>query len=182
MKRLVILTLLALYCGIAGAPESRADADLKPAAFFGTYQGSGVSSNRDSIYFAVTPRTFDVVIRQAANGFEVSWTTLIRRGGDPDNPDERQKKATRRFVATSNPQIFRGADSADATAGGVQSWARIEGATLSVYEMRVLASGAYDVQKYDRTVTAEGMTLVYTRLRDGEPVRTVKGRLARTGN
>ncbi|MBM3487672.1 MAG: hypothetical protein FJX67_13745 [Alphaproteobacteria bacterium] len=35
--------------------QSRAPAPLSPAAFHGTFQGSGVASNDDSLYFSASP-------------------------------------------------------------------------------------------------------------------------------
>lgn len=42
--------------------------------------------------------------------------------------------------------------------------------------MVVLDDGRYELQQYDRTLTGQGMELVFRRLRDGEQARTVKGR------
>ncbi len=39
--------------------------------------------------------------------------------------------------------------------------------------------GGYEVQSYARTLTAQGMDLVYGRVRDGDTVRTVKGKLVK---
>jgi len=43
-------------------------------------------------------------------------------------------------------------------------------------------AGTYELQQYDRTLTGLGMNLTFERLRDGDQVRVVKGRLAKTGN
>ena len=41
--------------------------------------------------------------------------------------------------------------------------------------------GGYELTTYDRTLTGVGMDFEFRRLRDGEPVRTVSGRLVKTG-
>ena len=41
--------------------------------------------------------------------------------------------------------------------------------------------GAYQLQRYERKLVGTGMELTFTRLKDGEQVRTVKGRLVKTG-
>ena len=78
MKWAVSLTAVFL---LLIAPGRINAADLPVSAFFGTYSGGGVAENEDSIYFAVTARDMDVVIRPAGAGFNVTWTSVIRRGG-----------------------------------------------------------------------------------------------------
>ena len=65
--------------------------------------------------------------------------------------------------------------------GGELSWARITGNTLTVFLMSVRDDGAYELQQYDRKILPTGMELVFTRLRDRDTVRTVKGRLVKVG-
>ena len=47
--------------------------------------------------------------------------------------------------------------------------------------MVINESGAYQLQRYERKLSGSGMELTFTRLKDGEKVRTVKGRLIKTG-
>jgi hypothetical protein len=65
--------------------------------------------------------------------------------------------------------------------GGELSWARVIGNTLTVFLMSVRKDGAYELQQYDRKILPTGMELVFTRVRDGDTVRTVKGRLVKVG-
>ena len=83
-----LITVLAIVFLFSFGANAK---NLKIDAFFGEFQGSGVSENRDSIYFGVTVRDFGVVIRPVDQGFEVEWTTVIRRGGNPNKPKIRQK-------------------------------------------------------------------------------------------
>ena len=46
--------------------------DLAPAAFYGTFQGSGFAENKDSIYFGTTVRNLDVIIASSGSGFSVT--------------------------------------------------------------------------------------------------------------
>ena len=78
-----LITVLAMVCLFSFGSNAK---NLKIDAFYGEFQGSGVSENRDSIYFGVTVRDFGVVIRPVDTGFEVEWTTVIRRGGNPNKP------------------------------------------------------------------------------------------------
>ncbi len=178
-----VLTEAAVALLLLGAVPASAQQDLPIAAFFGTYEGGGVAENADSQYFAVTARDFDVVIGRAADGgFTVAWTTVIRGGGNPAQPNLRHRKATRSFAPVGTKGLFRAADSGDPLAGKPLSWARIKGQTLSIYELQIDQDGTFELTRYDRSVSGTGMVLSFTRSRDGEPVRTVKGRLARIGN
>lgn len=169
----------AVILGLAASFTARA-ADLPISAFFGTFAGGAVAENADSIYFRVTARDTDVVIHPADKGFSVTWTSVIRRGGDPGNPKVRRKSTTRRFIGSGKPGMYRAATSGDPLSGKEMCWARIRGQSLIVYQMVVGDDGAYQIQRYERTLNATGMQLVFTRLRDGERVRTVKGRLVKT--
>ena len=184
MKRISHLAALVLAAAVLSAPVTAAAGIDQPAsAFFGTFTGTGIAKNRDSIYFAVTVRDLDVRIHPAAGGgFQVNWTTVIRGGGDAARPDIRRKSTTRTLIPAGTPGTFRCADSGDPLAGKVLCWARIRGATLSLFLMTVDEAGTYELQQYDRTLTGTGMTLTFKRLRDGDEVRVVKGRLAKTGN
>lgn len=159
-----------------------AAADLSIRAFYGKFQGGAVAQNEDSIYFGVTARDTDVEIAPADIGFKVTWTSVIRRGGDPSNPNVRRKTSMRTFRATERGGVWQAVESKNPIDGGELCWARINGNTLSVYLMVVGENGAYEVQKYDRTLTGSGMELVFTRIRDGDRVRTVKGRLIKVAN
>jgi hypothetical protein len=166
---------------VVTTPGARAQVqDLPMAAFFGTFQGGGVAENEDSAYFGVTARDFDVVIEADQSGFAVTWTSVIRSGGNPANPDVRRKSATKKFRATPMEHVYRATDSGDPLTGGELCWARIMGNTLTVYIVTVRKGGAYEIQQYDRSLTGGGMDLVFKRIRDGEEVRTVKGKLVKT--
>ena len=169
-------SLLAVLALIVLVSPVRAQ-DLTIAAFFGTFKGGGVAENRDSIYFGITVRDFDVSIRPAGNGFSVEWATIIRKGGDPNNPDVRRKAQTATFVPTGQPGVYRATDLADPLSGGRYTWARLEGSTLMVYIMTIDAKGRYSVQSYARTLHPSGMDFVFQRIRDGDELRTVKGKL-----
>jgi hypothetical protein len=176
MKRFLFVAVAWL---IAVAP-AQAQKALSPAAFYGVWTGSGVAENRDSVYFAVTQRDLDVTIKPAGNGFTVSWTTVIRKGGDPARPNVRQRETTLTLQPTARPRVWRAAESGDAIAGQPMAWARIVGQTLTVYRMTVQATGAFEIEQYDRTLTGTGMDLKFTLRRDREPVRTVNAKLIKT--
>jgi hypothetical protein len=162
---------------IAAAAPATAQ-NLSIAAFYGTFQGNGVAENEDSAYFAMTPRDFDVAIAPADNGFTITWTSVIREGGDPKAPNVRRKSTTRAFTSTGKG-MFRAVDSGDPVKGEEASWARIRKNTLTVYAMTVDPDGTYQMQRYDRTLSGTGMDLTFTRTKDGERTRRVKGKLVK---
>ena len=154
-------------------------ADLSIKAFYGKFQGGGVAENDDSLYFGVTARDFDVDIQPAGSGFSVTWTSVIHTGGTPGKPEARRKTSVRTFNAIGRAGIWRADESKDPVGGGELCWARIKDNTLTVYLMVVRDDGAYELQQYDRTLLPTGMEMTFTRLRDGEKVRRVKGRLVK---
>ncbi len=179
MRRLHLRLAVCLALLFTGGAHA-ADLDIK--AFYGEFRGGGVAENADSVYFGVTARDFDVVIAPDGNGFKVTWTSVIRSGGTPGNPDVRRKSAALVFEPTARAGIWRARNSADPVTGGQVGWAHIRNNTLSVYLMVVRDDGRYELQQYDRTIMPTGMELVFTRLRNGEEVRTVKGRLVKVAN
>lgn len=170
------LAILALSATVARAQN------LPIAAFYGHYQGSGIAESADSLYFGVTMRDLDVVIEPSSQGFFVTWTTVIRQGGDPNNPDVRRKGTEIEFLKTSNPLLFQSRTSRDPLDGGQLAWARIEKQTLHVYLMAIDEKGVYSVQIYSRTLTGAGMELVFRRITDGQAVREVRARLVKVSN
>lgn len=179
MKRLSLFRIvLAGFLLLASASTGYA-ADLSIKAFYGKFQGGGVAENDDSLYFGVTARDFDVNIQPAGKGFSVTWTSVIRGGGAPGKPKTRRKTSTRTFQATARPGIWQATKSKDPIGGGELCWARIKDNTLTVYLMVLRDNGAYELQKYARTLLPTGMEMTFTRLRDGEKVRRVKGRLVK---
>lgn len=151
--------------------------------FYGHFEGSGISENADSIYFAVSVRDLDVKISPAENGgFSLNWTTVKREGGDPNNPKVKKNEATLIFLPTGKPGVFRATDPGDPLQGEPVWWSRVDGDTLYTYRMQINMDGTWQVQKYVRTVSGSGMTLVFERIMDGEQIRQVRGRLIKIGN
>jgi len=174
MTRRGILGLLAglVLAMAAGAAEARES--LPVAAFVGSFQGSGIAASADSIYGPETARDMDVRIRQAGAGFSIEWTTVIR--GD-DGSVKRKSEAL-----TFQPQadgVFRTSERADAFSPGGLAWANIAHETLNVYLLTASPEYGYQLQTYARTLTGNGMELLFTRMRGGQQDRTVRGLLVK---
>ena len=108
MMRSAVLVVAALVAFSATASAQKRT--LSIAHFFGKFSGGGVAENEDSIYFAVTARDFDVVIgpgpSSARGGFTVTWTSVIRGGGDVDKPKVRKKSTSRIFAPGTRPGML----------------------------------------------------------------------------
>ena len=172
--------VVGLALVVLAAPISAQAQTLPVDAFYGHYQGSGIAENEDSLYFGVTVRDLDVRIGPEADGFYVEWTSVIRGGGDPNNPDVRKRSARVAFSPSARPNVFTSKSATDAMAGGL-IWARIIDQTLTVNVMQVTDTGSYIVQTYNRTLSGTGMTLNFVNSADGEPLRQVEARLVKVG-
>lgn len=175
LRRLTAPLLLVLLTCPAFA------ADLPLDAFYGRYQGSGIAENRDSLYFGVTVRDLDVVIGPEGSGFFVEWTSVIRSGGDPANPDVKRRVQRMAFVPAPGGRMYFATGAQDPTGDGFV-WARIGDQTLTVNVMLVRKDGSYAIQTYDRTLSGTGMGLKFVNVTNGEPTREVSARLVKTGN
>ena len=85
------------------------------------------------------------------------------------------------FEPTGEAGVYRDAVVTDPLAGWPFVWVRISGNTLTVYSLLVHEDGSYEFQTYDRTLSAMGMDLRFTRVLDGELVRSVTGTLVKVG-
>lgn len=171
---------LALVLGFAQAAFAQGTLPIK--AFFGTYTGTGVADNQDSVYFGVTERDFDVVIHPEGAGFSLAWTTVAHQGGNPVKPKVKRREDRVVFVPGTTPGTWRTADEPDPFSGKPVTWARIEGTSLIVYVLTIDDQGRTELQRYTRTLSGGGMELTFIAVRDGERLRTVKGRLVKTAN
>ncbi len=174
-----IAVLIMTAFALVGPAQAQSDQPI--AAFTGTWQGTGVAEDDDSLYFAMTQRDLDVIIRGDDSRFSVEWTTVIRSGGDPSNPDVRRRTATLSFTPSGRPGVWRADTSGDPLTGGVMSWAQVTGNTLGVFQLTMTDDG-FALLVYNRTLSDLGMELEFHRLRDGTEVRTVRGRLIKVGS
>lgn len=170
--------LLAAF--LAGAPAHAQD--LNQEAFYGHFQGSGVAENSDSLYFGVTVRDLDVKIGPEAPGFYVEWTSVIRGGGDPNNPDVKRRTARMSFVPSGRPGVYNATGALDPRSPEGLGWASINERTLSVHVMRITDTGGYAIQTYNRTLDGTGMRLKFVNVTNGDPRREVDARLVKVGD
>lgn len=169
--------VLAAALLLAAAPAWAAD--LPISAFFGEWSGSALSESSISVNFTLTPRDIGVVVRPAGEGFALTWSTVQRQKGDPNNPEEELKSTTVEFQPV-RAGVWRAAGAQDPAASGEPYlWAHVDGQTLVVNGLRIDPDGRHELQVYRRTLSGSGMALQFTRLVEGEPVRTAEGRLVK---
>jgi hypothetical protein len=146
--------------------------------FFGTYAGEAISESGAEL----DKRDISVEITPQGKGFKVKWTVVIKRGKDQPRREERTiaffpSKRPDIFSSAMRTDVFGNAVPLDPLAGDPYIWARLDGAKFWMYALFVTESGGYEMQTYERTLVPGGMDLRYSRVRDGEVLRTVTGKL-----
>lgn len=179
--RLLSAGLLAvlLWLGVSAAAQAK---DLNLAAFFGRWQGTGISETEDSIYFRVTSRDMDVQISPAGEGgFSISWTTVQRQSGPADAPRAERKTTEMTFQPTGRRNMWKAVESVDPM-DGTFAWATLKGNTLTINTFLIEPNGDFRLHVYNRTLSGLGMQLDFTALTNGEAARTVSARLVKVAN
>ncbi len=170
--RAVLLTAALLFASTVQAFA----ADRKIDDFYGAYLGHGTEETPagDSGDLETQTRFSQVIIRPATeNGFSIEWATLKLKGDEiPREADT--KSYTQTFRAADRPNLYRDITSGDPNLGADMSWAVINGDTLSIVQVSVAADGGYFVTHYDRTLTAKGMDVRFTRFENSRIVRAVR--------
>lgn len=148
------------------------------AAFFGEYEGEAVTDHDGEI----KKRDLRVKISPNNNGFTVNWISVTKRS----DGKLKRKEYSIDFHPTRRGGIYRSGERRDLFGnpvpldpmqGDPYVWARVHENTLTVYALHVLEDGGYEMQTYARTRIPEGLDLRYSRVRDGEILRTVNGTL-----
>lgn len=201
LRGLVLGLSVLLFAG----PGYAADAPVD--AFFGVFQGettfltaTGAKKRGISVSFSPVSEAMPGI-----DGVEVSWTTLSKRADGTFNSKTHEAvfvpadEAETIFVATKSSgsaedisKLEEGqddkkdGDKAAASRSPIDPrgtapylWGRIKDNTFSIYVVVVAEDGGYEVQVYNRTLTKEGMTLVYSRNRAGEHLKLLEAFLKR---
>jgi hypothetical protein len=168
---LLILASMAMVATIHAAPS-----DVE--GFLGEFEGEAITDYHGEF----GTRDLRVKISPTKNGFTVNWTAVTRRS----DGKLKRKDYSIDFHPTRREHIYRSGERRDMFGNAVPLdpmegepyvWARIHAGTLTVFALHVLEDGGYEMQTYARTRIAEGLDLKYSRVRDGEILRTVTGTL-----
>ncbi len=145
--------------------------------FIGAYSGSaqvegqtgGESSQRD----------MSVRIAAIDEGFAVHWTSISHKS----DGRLKEKAYSVNFLPTPRDGIYSSAMGVnvfgnrvplDPMKGDPYVWGRIGGDTLTVFSLLIDDRGGYEMQEYNRTLTAGGLDLEYKRVRNGEKLKSIR--------
>ena len=171
-----ILVLVALVW--SAAPGQAQD---KPfSAFFGEYEGSSISSTEQGL----SKRDLSVSIKSKGKGFTLKWTTITHKPGGKAKRktysiDFRPSGRPNIFASAMRKNKFGGSVPLDPLKGEPYVWGRLQGSTLTVQALMITDDGGYEMQVYKRTLTATGLDLTFSRIRDGEQLKLIKGTLTK---
>lgn len=177
----VLLPWMALALMAFGSPSAAASPYDK---FVGEYLGEGISEGLSENGDELTKRDLRVEIKPKGEGFVVTWVSVTHK----DNGKLKRKSYTVHFKPKGKSGLYGSAMRSDMFGNQVPMdplegdpyvWARISGDTLFVYALLITEEGGYEMQVYERTLSPNGMDLTYSRVRDGEMMRTVRGKLKR---
>ncbi len=170
-RPLLVCATMILVVTVEAAP-----ADFE--AFFGEYEGQAITNHID-----LRKRDLRVKISPYENGFTVNWISVTRKS----DGKLKHKEYSINFHPTRRSNIYRSGERRDffgnavpldPMVGDPYVWARIHEDTLTVFALHVLEDGGYEIQTYERRRIPGGLDLKYSRVRDGEILRTVRGTLA----
>ena len=151
--------------------------------FFGEYRGISDAIPEGEM----SKRDLSVTIRPYKNGFTIELATGIHKSGGrfklKENPIAFTPTDRKNIYASAmRVDMFGHAAPLDPLKGDPFVWATISGDTLTVYAVRIMDSGAQDLQIYRRTLIPEGMDLEFIRLKDTDPIRRVTATLKKIGD
>ena len=178
MKIKTALVCVLLQVVVLLPVKSFAGSDFK--AFYGRYVGSSVSEDSTQIQ----KRDIDVTIKPYKRGFNITWSTITHRSGK----QPKKSISSINFRLSGRQNVFGSAMGKDKFGneipldplkGNPYVWAIIDGKTLTVNSLLVFEDGGYEIQTYERTLIDGGMSLDFSRVRNGDVLKKIKGKLRR---
>ena len=169
---IVVGLVLITECQVVRAAEALSIAD-----FVGHFRGDAQVMAGDR-FFIQQLRDAEVDLRAEADGFRLSWNTVIHYD-EADQTKVRRRNAEMRFVAGPQPNQFRSLDPLEPFPEKPTAWAYIDQNTLFVHVLSILTDGNYELQTYERSLSGNTMTLHFSRVFPGRPELVVSGRLQR---
>jgi len=175
--RCVAIALLGwMSLVLLGGPAATAE-NMSISEFYGNYVGVGVKARKQKSFSAINKRDLDVTIKAAAgDAFSLKWTTVI---APRYAAKKRTRTATMLFLPSGSPNLWKAKESGDLLAGKPVVWAHISGASLFVNIAVLGADGGLASSVYKRTLTKDGMSVMFQRVRGGRRDRIVTGVLSR---
>jgi len=177
--RLTLWALTVLAALVLATQAAFANTELR--RFVGAYSGKAQVEQLDG---TVEQRDMSVTIRETTKGFEVQWSTAIRRadGREKTKSYKIEFQPTERngvFAAAMKTNVFGHTVQMNPMKGEPFVWARVIDDTLTVFSLYVAENGDYLMQQYDRSLAEGGLKLDFSLHRNGLPSRTVTTFLTR---
>ncbi len=174
-KSPIVIFMVALVTWSIDAGPAYADHAIEP--FFGVYEGNALSDRNSG-------RVLKLSIQPLKKkGFEIDWSTTTFISGTG-----KTKSYKVSFVPSGRDQIFSSAmrrnlfgklTPMDPLKGDPFVWCKIEGKSLIVYSLLILDDGGYEMQEYVRTLNGEKLSLSFSRIRNGKPLKLITGEYTR---
>ena len=180
MKMLRVLLILTAFVSLSDRSPAWAR-DMPIETFFGHYAGQTISI----VGGEVKERDLSVSIKGNDTAFTVDWTAIIRKSSGKIKRTQysiefHPTKRKNIFSSAMKTNMFGHRQALDPLKGDPYVWARITGATLTVYALLITDDGGYEMQVYDRTLTDDGLHLRFSRVRNGETLRLIEGTLIKS--
>ena len=177
-SELKILRICALSLVLVNPAWVKAEELFDP--FLGKYTGHA----EIAIDGAQNRRDLGVTIARSKDGFSVSWTTTtIKPSGKLKTKSYSiDFVPTRRggvYSSAMKTNVFGGRVALDPMQGDPYVWARIVGPIFTVFALLILDDGGYEMQVYERTLTNNGLDLVFSRVHNGEQLKEIRATLNR---
>jgi hypothetical protein len=172
--RLTAVFAILVVVGAFLATDGAQAEDQSLEAFFGRFEGSGMTRNPNVAHWGFMDRDMDVEIGPEDDGFYVAWTTVFRKAFIDEETRRNSTRVT--FTPSGRPGIFLAKEASEQVAEGL-SWASIGRNVLSVRILAIQDDGTYVVQTYHRSLTDGGLALFFLSDEDGQTIRMVNARL-----
>ena len=177
-RRAPIAIAAAMLALLLAGPTAVTAAVTGAERFYGHFTGQAVIETEG----LTSKRDLGVTIAAYKKGFTVEWTTK-RYKADGKVKESSYKVNFRRtrkaglFKSAMRVTKFGAEEPLDPLQGDPYVWAQIEGDKLTIYSMLILDDGGYEMQTYDRRLTAEGMDLLFSRIRNGLILKAISAKL-----
>jgi len=150
---------------------------LSIADFVGHFRGEAQVQAGDR-FFIQQLRDTEVDLRVESDGFRLRWDTVIHYDLG-DTSKVRRRDTEMRFVSGPKSNQFHTLEPLEPFTEKPVAWAHIDGKTLVVHVLSILADGNYELQTYERSLSGDTMTLFFSRVFPGRPELFVSGKLTR---
>ncbi len=183
--RFAAIVLGLCLAGVVASSAPAIAAEIDP--FFGTYVGTAQVLGPDGEVEEY--RDMDITIaKDRGDGFRITWINVTLVDGRRDLPGVRRRVdevvlepggRDGLYLEKTQRSLFQRREEIDVIAGDALRWARIDGDSLGVFSLVVMADGGYELQSYERILTEDGLDIEFSRIDNGAVIRRIVGRTIR---